>query len=174
MQQIRRNFLTKIGLILAGIGLAGFKIFAAPSRRIFNQVIDELPNQSSKDKNPKLGAFSVSLNVKNLNASKQFYENLGFKVFGGGLEKNYLIMKSGNCLIGIFQGMFEKNILTFNPGWDENAQKLAKFEDVREIQRQLKSKGIKLTAEADEKTSGPSFITLTDPDGNEILIDQHV
>ena len=122
----------------------------------------------------KLGAFSVSLNVQNISASKLFYENLGFTVFGGDIKMNYLIMKNGNSLIGLFQGMFENNILTFNPGWDENAQNIAKFEDVREIQKHLKSKNIKLTNEADEKTSGPASIMISDPDGNVILIDQHV
>ncbi|MCA6417436.1 MAG: VOC family protein, partial [Cytophagales bacterium] len=92
----------------------------------------------------KLGAFSVSLSVKDIKVSKQFYENLGFSVFGGALEKNYLIMKNGNSLIGLFQGMFQGNILTFNPGWDENAKNIEKFDDVREIQRQLKSKGLKI------------------------------
>ncbi|WP_271393261.1 VOC family protein [Aequorivita sinensis] len=121
----------------------------------------------------KLGAFSVSLNVKDLKVSKQFYENLGFKVFGGSMEHNYLIMKNGNALIGIFQGMFEGNILTFNPGWDENAQNLESFDDVREIQKSLKQSGVVLSTEADENTSGPASITLTDPDGNIILIDQH-
>ena len=122
----------------------------------------------------KLGAFSVSLNVKNINASKLFYENLGFTVFGGDIKMKYLIMKNGNSLIGLFQGMFENNILTFNPGWDENAQNIEKFEDVREIQKHLKSKNINLTTEADEKTSGPASIMISDPDGNVILIDQHV
>src|ERR1700754_3631439 len=98
----------------------------------------------------KLGAFSVSLSVKDINASKQFYENLGFTVFAGDLAKNYLIMKNENSLIGLFHGMFENNILTFNPGWDENAHNIDKFDDVREIQRQLKNKNIKLTTEADE------------------------
>ncbi|MEO8209438.1 MAG: VOC family protein [bacterium] len=120
-----------------------------------------------------LGAFSVSLNVKDLNISKAFYENLGFTLFAGGMEKNYLIMKNENALIGLFQGMFTGNILTFNPGWDENANNVEKFDDVREIQRQLKDKNIKLTTEADEKTTGPAGIMLTDPDGNVILIDQH-
>ena len=122
----------------------------------------------------KLGAFSVSLNVKDINTSKQFYENLGFVVFAGDLKKNYLIMKNEKSLIGLFQGMFEKTILTFNPGWDENANKLENFDDVREIQRQLKSKGIKLMTEADEQTSGPAGFFVLDPDGNQILIDQHV
>ena len=122
----------------------------------------------------ELGAFSISLSVKDIKASKQFYENLGFSVFAGDLEKNYLIMKNGNALVGLFQGMFENNILTFNPGWDENANKLDAFYDVRAIQKHLKSKGIKLEKEANELTSGPESITILDPDGNAILIDQHV
>ena len=122
----------------------------------------------------KLGAFSVSLSVKDINVSKQFYENLGFQVFAGSTENNYLIMKNGNALIGLFNGMFEGNMLTFNPGWDENASKLEQFDDVREIQRELRSKNIKLDSEADENTSGPASIFLTDPDGNVILLDQHV
>jgi catechol-2,3-dioxygenase len=121
----------------------------------------------------KLGAFSISLSVKDLIASKQFYENLGFNVFAGGMEKNYLIMKNENSLIGIFHGMFEGKILTFNPGWDENAKNIETFDDVRKIQRHLKSKGITLLSEADENTSGPASLMLTDPDGNVILIDQH-
>jgi len=121
----------------------------------------------------KLGAFSVSLSVRDINASKQFYENLGFKIFAGGMEMNYLIMKNENALIGLFQGMFQGNILTFNPGWDENAGNIETFDDVREIQRRLKSKGIKLTTEVDEKTSGPAGFMATDPDGNVILVDQH-
>ena len=126
-----------------------------------------------KENNIKLGAFSVSLSVKDIIASKQFYEDIGFDVFAGDLQKNYLIMKNGNSLIGLFQGMFENNILTFNPGWDENANNLEKFDDVREIQRHLKNKNVQLTAEADEKTSGPASLMLTDPDGNMIYIDQH-
>ena len=122
----------------------------------------------------KLGAFSISLGVKDINASKQFYENLGFKVLGGAIEKNYLIMKNENSLIGLFQGMFKNNILTFNPGWDENANLVETFDDVREIQRQLKGKGIKLETEADENTSGPASFVVIDPDGNAIMIDQHV
>lgn len=121
----------------------------------------------------KLGAFSVSLSVKDLKASKNFYENLGFTAMGGDLKMNYLIMRNGNALIGLFQGMFEGNILTFNPGWDEGANNVNPFIDVREIQQHLKRTGIKLTSEADEKTSGPASITLTDPDGNQILLDQH-
>lgn len=122
----------------------------------------------------KLGAFSTSLNVKDIVASKTFYETLGFKVFAGAIESNYLIMKNGNALIGLFQGMFEKNILTFNPGWDENANALESFNDVRAIQKHLKSSNIKLEQEADENTSGPASIVVHDPDGNPILIDQHV
>ncbi len=121
----------------------------------------------------KLGAFSVSLNVRDLQASKQFYETLGFKVLAGDMEKNYLIMKNENSLIGLFQGMFEGNILTFNPGWDENGENTDSFDDVRAIQKHLKSKNLKLTAEADENTSGPASLMLTDPDGNVIYIDQH-
>lgn len=122
----------------------------------------------------KLGVFSISLAVKDLQASKKFYENLGFTVFGGSMEHRYLIMKNGNALIGLFQGMFEGNILTFNPGWDENAALQENFDDVRAIQQHLKSNHIKLDSEADESTTGPAHITLTDPDGNAILIDQHV
>lgn len=121
-----------------------------------------------------IGAFSMSLSVKDIRLSKQFYENLGFSVFAGDLERNYLIMKNGNALIGLFQGMFEQNILTFNPGWDENAQKLAQFDDVRDIQRQLKSKNMTLDSEADENSTGPASFVLKDPDGNIILFDQHV
>uniref|UniRef100_A0A7S2JUL9 VOC domain-containing protein n=1 Tax=Leptocylindrus danicus TaxID=163516 RepID=A0A7S2JUL9_9STRA len=122
----------------------------------------------------KLGAFSISLSVKDLQASKQFYETLGFTVFAGEMERNYLIMKNGNALVGLFQGMFEKNILTFNPGWDENANKLEDFADVREIQKHLKDHGVKLEREADDSTSGPASVVLIDPDGNPVLLDQHV
>ncbi|WP_304232572.1 VOC family protein [Jiulongibacter sediminis] len=121
----------------------------------------------------KLGAFSMSLNVKDLKISKAFYEKLGFTVFGGGLEQNYLIMKNGNALIGLFQGMFPGNILTFNPGWDENATNMEDFDDIRQIQKHLKENGISLTSEADESTEGPASLMLTDPDGNVILLDQH-
>jgi lactoylglutathione lyase len=121
----------------------------------------------------KLGAFSVSLNVKDIHVSKEFYENLGFHVFGGEITQNWLIMKNENCIIGLFQGMFEKNILTFNPGWNENAQNLESFTDVREIQKQLKEKGITMLSEADESTEGPAHFIIEDPDGNQILVDQH-
>lgn len=122
----------------------------------------------------KLGAFSISLNVKDIKMSKEFYENLGFSVFAGDMEKNYLIMKNDDSLISLFQGMFEKNILTFNPGWDQDANTLHSFDDVRAIQSELKTKGIKLDREADETSSGPASIVIVDPDGNPILIDQHV
>ncbi len=121
-----------------------------------------------------LGAFSVSLSVKNLEVSKSFYEKLGFREFGGDMEQNWLIMKNGDHIIGLFQGMFEKNILTFNPGWDQEARKLDSFTDVRELQKQLKAEGIPLESEADESTKGPASLTMIDPDGNPILIDQHV
>ena len=121
----------------------------------------------------KLGAFSVSLSVKDLTISRTFYEKLGFMVFAGGMDQGYLIMKNGNALIGLFQGMFEGNILTFNPGWDENANNMEEFDDVRQIQQHLKSQNVELISEADESTSGPASIMLTDPDGNMILLDQH-
>lgn len=122
----------------------------------------------------KLGAFSISLSVKDIKVSKQFYENLGFSQFAGDIDKNYLIMKNGNALVGLFQGMFENNILTFNPGWDENATKLNDFSDVRDIQKHLKQKGVNLESEADENTYGPASFVVLDPDGNAILVDQHV
>lgn len=121
----------------------------------------------------KLGAFSISLNVDDIKASKEFYENIGFKVFAGDINKNYLIMKNENSLIGLFQGMFEANILTFNPGWDENANNLESFDDIREIQKYLKQNDISLITEADETSSGPASLMIADPDGNVILIDQH-
>ena len=122
----------------------------------------------------QLGAFSISLNVKDVRASKEFYEKLGFTEFGGDMSENWLIMKNGDAVIGLFQGMFERNILTFNPGWDGNAQPLTRFTDVRELQRQLKSQGVTLTEEADEAGEGPGYISFVDPDGNPILVDQHV
>lgn len=121
----------------------------------------------------KLGAFSISLNVKDIKKSKEFYQNLGFKTFAGEIEKNYLIMKNQNSLIGLFQGMFEGNILTFNPGWDENGKNIDDFVDVRVIQQHLKKHNIKLTSETEENISGPASIMLSDPDGNIILVDQH-
>ena len=122
----------------------------------------------------QLGAFSISLAVKDISVSRAFYENLGFSVFGGNQEQRWLIMKSGTTLIGLFQGMFEKNMLTFNPGWDSDAKLVPGFEDVRSIQNNLKDLGVTLDQEADGSTTGPAHITLMDPDGNPILIDQHV
>ncbi len=121
----------------------------------------------------KLGAFSISLSVKDIRASKEFYEHLGFSILAGDLEKNYLIMKNENALIGLFQGMFVGNILTFNPGWDENGKNIADFEDIRKIQQRLKSSGIKIDNEVDENTNGPASLMIPDPDGNMILLDQH-
>ncbi|WP_312343508.1 VOC family protein [Chryseobacterium binzhouense] len=121
----------------------------------------------------KLGAFSISLSVKDLAKSKEFYEKLGFNAMGGSMEDNYLIMKNENTLIGLFQAMFDGNMLTFNPGWDHNAQNLESFDDVREIQKHLKHHNVGLEKEADENSSGPEHIYLKDPDGNMILIDQH-
>ncbi len=122
----------------------------------------------------ELGAFSISLAVKDLQASKAFYEKLGFSVFGGDASQNWLILKNGNHTIGLFQGMFEKNLMTFNPGWDADTSKLDSFTDVRDLQRQLKSEGVQLASEADESTTGPGSFMVVDPDGNPILVDQHV
>jgi catechol 2,3-dioxygenase-like lactoylglutathione lyase family enzyme len=122
----------------------------------------------------ELGAFSISLAVKDIAASKAFYEKFGFEVFGGDQSQNWLIMKNGDTVIGLFQGMFDKNMLTFNPGWDSNAQKIETFTDVRELQRELKSQGMEFVSEADESTTGPAYFIVVDPDGNPILFDQHV
>ena len=122
----------------------------------------------------ELGTFSISLAVKDLAASRAFYEKFGFTAFAGNAAQNWLILKNGDHVIGLFQGMFEKNILTFNPGWDSNAQKVAAFTDVRELQRQLRAQGVQLQQEADEGTTGPASFIAVDPDGNPILVDQHV
>ena len=122
----------------------------------------------------KLGAFSASLTVKDINKSKAFYEDLGFQVLGGDIAQNWLILKNESCVIGLFQGMFEKNILTFNPGWNQNAESLDSFTDIRDLQKQLKAKGVKMLTEADESSEGPASFTIEDPDGNPILVDQHV
>jgi len=121
----------------------------------------------------RLGNFSVSLAVKDLNASREFYEKLGFRVIGGN-RRNWAILQNETATIGLFQGMFEKNSLTFNPGWDRNSKTLPEFDDVRSIQRALKSRGLKLQTEADESSTGPASFVLADPDGNPILVDQHV
>ncbi len=121
----------------------------------------------------KLGAFSISLAVKDIHASKAFYEKLGFTFKGGNIDQNWIVLKNETAVIGLFQGMFEGNIITFNPGWDSNAQNIDSFDDVRVIQEQLQKAGITLTNVADTQSTGPAYITLTDPDGNNILIDQH-
>jgi hypothetical protein len=122
----------------------------------------------------KLGVFSMSLNVNDIKVSKLFYENLGFSLFGGSIEQKYLIMKNGDSLIGLFQGMFENNILTFNPGWDANANTVEGYQDIRSIEAELKAKGIKLDRLVAKDTKGPGSLSCTDPDGNIILIDQHI
>ena len=122
----------------------------------------------------KLGAFSVSLAVKDIHTSKAFYENLGFSTFHGDINQNWLIMKNEQIVIGLFQGMFEDNILTFNPGWTQDAQPKESFTDIREIQKELKSKNFEFSTEADESASGPASFVIKDPDGNVILMDQHV
>jgi len=121
----------------------------------------------------QLGNFSVSLAVKNIEASRQFYEKFGFVVFMGDASSGWLILKNGEVVIGLFQGVFDKNTLTFNPGWDGNAEPLEQFTDVRELQRRLKAQGVALAAEADESTTGPAHFMAIDPDGNPILVDQH-
>ena len=120
-----------------------------------------------------LGSISLSLAVKDISASKAFYETLGFEPVGGDIEQNWLILRNGDHVLGLFQGMFEQNILTFNPGWDQQCNELESFTDVRDIQRELKKQGVALGSEADESTTGPASIMLSDPDGNQILIDQH-
>lgn len=169
----KRNWLKKVGMGILGITFLPFKMISSSIVQMTDSSNTIIQSQN-KFEPMKLGVFSISLNVKDLTVSKAFYENLGFTVFGGDLKMNYLIMKNESTIIGLFQGMFEKNILTFNPGWDENAQKLDSFIDVRDIQKSLKSKGIKLEVEADETTIGPANIVLLDPDGNPILFDQHV
>ena len=130
-------------------------------------------NNTSNQKNMELGAFSISLKVKDIKKSVEFYEKLGFTYKGGNIDQNWIVLKNGNTVIGLFQGFIEENTLTFNPGWDQQAQNLPEFTDVREIQKKLKAKDVKLDREADEKTTGPEYIILKDPDGNPILIDQH-
>lgn len=122
----------------------------------------------------QLGAFSISLTVKDIAASAAFYENLGFSSFGGDITQNWLILKNGETVIGLFQGMFEKNMLTFNPGWNQNAEAVDQFTDVRDLQRELKAKGMEFVTEADEATTGPASFMVVDPDGNPVLVDQHV
>jgi catechol 2,3-dioxygenase-like lactoylglutathione lyase family enzyme len=130
--------------------------------------------QPKKDEPVQLGNFSISLTVKDVKASKEFYEKLDFKQVGGKLEQNWVVLQNGTTTVGLFHGLFEKNSLTFNPGWTPMKETLKDFQDVRELQRTLKARGLKLKLEADEKTDGPAFFTLEDPDGNPILVDQHV
>ncbi len=121
----------------------------------------------------QLGAFSISLTVKDIAASAEFYRKLGFSSFGGDIEQNWLILKNGETVIGLFQGMFEKNMLTFNPGWNQDAEPLDSFTDVRELQREFREQGVEFVAEADEESAGPASFIIMDPDGNPILVDQH-
>ena len=140
---------------------------------LLSQLAFAQENNISNQKNMELGAFSISLKVKDIKKSVEFYEKLGFTYKGGNIDQNWIVLKNGNTVIGLFQGFIEENTLTFNPGWDQQAQNLHEFTDVREIQKKLKAKDVKLDREADEKTSGPEYIILKDPDGNPILIDQH-
>lgn len=169
---MKNKIIVIVGLIVSfTLGLYQNPISAERSET--TPLTTEVDSTTLKTKDMVLGAFSVSLSVKDLKASKAFYETLGFKVSGGSLEQNYLIMKNENALVGLFQGMFEGNILTFNPGWDENAQNIDDFQDIREIQKHLKRADLKLISEANENTTGPASLMLADPDGNMILIDQH-
>jgi catechol 2,3-dioxygenase-like lactoylglutathione lyase family enzyme len=122
----------------------------------------------------QLGAFSISLAVKDLEASRAFYQKFGFEVFAGDASQNWLILTNGDHVIGIFQGMFDKNMLTFNPGWNQNAAEIADFTDIRDLQRRLKAQGVQFASEADETTTGPASFIAIDPDGNPLLVDQHV
>jgi predicted lactoylglutathione lyase len=162
---MKRTIYTALALVVAfGLGIATMSFVSK----------DGTPNEMEvKEKPLKLGAFSISLNVKDLKASKEFYETLGFTVSGGSMESKYLIMKNEHTLIGIFQGFFEGYMLTFNPGWDDSKKELKKFDDVRKIQKHLKSKNIPLIMEASDTTTGPAYIMFKDPDGNMILMDQH-
>ena len=135
---------------------------------------DEKDSNNTRKSDMQLGNFSISLTVKDVNASKEFYEKLGFKVSGGDLKHKYVILQNETSTIGLYQGMFEKNSLTYNPGWDRDKKTLAEFQDVREIQQELRKLGLNPVVAADESTSGPAYLTLVDPDGNPILIDQHV
>lgn len=155
-----RSIIGMLALYLAGLVTA--------------RIIDPPASQASEEPPLRLGNFSVSLAVKDISASRAFYEKLGFRVFGGDQKQNWLILQNDTSTIGLFQGMFEKNLMTFNPGWDRSANTLPDFDDVRDIQKTLKSRGLAPAPEADETTSGPASIMLMDPDGNPILIDQHV
>jgi len=140
---------------------------------LLSQLAFAQENNISNQKNMELGAFSISLKVKDIKKSVEFYEKLGFTYKGGNIDQNWIVLKNGNTVIGLFQGFIEENTLTFNPGWDQLASEVNPFTDVREIQKKLKEKGMKIDREANETTKGPEYIVLTDPDGNSILIDQH-
>lgn len=143
-------------------------LFVLISNLVFSQDKD-----SKKQNTMELGAFSISLKVKDIKKSVEFYEKLGFTYKGGNIDQNWIVLKNGNTVIGLFQGFIEENTLTFNPGWDQSASEVNPFTDVREIQKKLKEKGVKVDREANESTKGPEYIVLKDPDGNSILIDQH-
>ena len=140
---------------------------------LLSQLAFAQENNISNQKNMELGAFSISLKVKDIKKSVEFYEKLGFTYKGGNIDQNWIVLKNGNTVVGLFQGFIEENTLTFNPGWDQSASEVNPFTDVREIQKKLKEKGVKVDREANETTKGPEYIVLTDPDGNSILIDQH-
>lgn len=169
---MKKRVITNVGFVLA-FGLGYLVNQQSNAQNPFNSDVPKVAKSNVKQHALKLGAFSISLNVKDLQKARAFYEALGFSAFGGSEKDNYLILKNGNALIGLFQGMFEGNMLTFNPGWDENAQNVSPFDDVRDIQKHLKSNAIPLISEVDSTTKGPGSIVLTDPDGNVILIDQH-
>ena len=140
---------------------------------LFSSLVFSQKNSNQKENTMELGAFSVSLKVKDIKKSVEFSEKLGFTYKAGNIDQKWIVLKNGNTVIGLFQGFIDGNTLTFNPGWDKKAQNLPEFTDVREIQKKLKEKDVKLDREADEKTTGPEYIVLKDPDGNSILIDQH-
>lgn len=140
---------------------------------LLSQLAFAQENNTSNQKNMELGAFSISLKVKDIKKSVEFYEKLGFTYKAGNIDQNWIVLINGSSVIGLFQGYIEENTLTFNPGWDQSASEVNPFTDVREIQKKLKEKGVKVDREANETTKGPEYIILTDPDGNSILIDQH-
>ena len=160
-RRIHLKALTRtLATVVAIIGIVGATAAATPKIK--------------ERKNMELGNFSVSLAVKDIKASKAFYEKLDFKVVAGKLEQNWVVLQNGNARIGLFQGMFDKNIMTFNPGWTKDKETMTDFQDVRELRRTLKARGIAMTTAADEPTEGPAHFTIADPDGNAILFDQHV
>ena len=140
---------------------------------LISQLAFAQENNTSNQKNMELGAFSISLKVKDIKKSVEFYEKLGFTYKAGNIDQNWIVLKNGSTVIGLFQGYIEENTLTFNPGWDQSASEVNPFTDVREIQKKLREKGVKVDREANETTKGPEYIVLSDPDGNSILIDQH-